>query len=102
MARSAARSARTRAPSTEARLSGMFGNFQRLGADFLDQPFLELDEFRRGLDLVGTRMRQVYGDLGLDTAGACAHDDDAAAEEDRLLDVVRHEQHGLLVALPDP
>src|SRR3954453_4204203 len=101
MARSALRSARTRSPFARGKMSGMFGNLQRLGADLLDQPFLELDEFRRRLDLVGARMRQVYGNLGLDAAGARAHDDDAAAEEDRFLDVVGHEQHGLLVALPD-
>ena len=46
-------------------------------------------------------MRQVDRDLGLDAAGPRAHDDDAAAEEDRLLDVVGDEQHGLLLALPD-
>ena len=40
-------------------------------------------------------------DLGLDAARARAHDDDAAAEEDRLLDVVGDEQHGLALALPD-
>ncbi|MHC2561173.1 hypothetical protein ACVIVD_003167 [Bradyrhizobium liaoningense] len=63
---------------------------------------LELDEFRRGLDLVRARMRQVHIDFGLDAAGTRTHDDDAAAEEDRFLDVVGHEQHRLLVALPDP
>ncbi len=33
--------------------------------------------------------------------GPRAHDDDARAHEDRLVDVVRDEQHGLLLGLPD-
>src|SRR5262245_962347 len=101
MARSALRSARTLAPSTRERLSGMSGDLQCFGADLLDEPLLELDEFGRGLDLVGARMWQVDRDLRLDAAGTRAHDDDAAAEEDRLFDVMRDEQHRLLVALPD-
>src|SRR3954453_10754013 len=101
MARSALRSARTRSPFAREKVSGMFGNLHRLGTDLLDQPFLQLDEFGRGLDLVGARMRQVHVDLGLDAAGACAHHDDAAAEENPFLDVGGPEQHGLLVALPD-
>src|ERR1700756_2547187 len=47
-------------------------------------------------------MRQIDGNLGLDAAGTRADDDDAAAKENRFLDVVRHKQHGLLVALPYP
>src|SRR4051794_28366007 len=76
-------------------------DLQRLGADFFHQPFLQRDKLRRGLDLVGSWMRQVDRDLSLDAAGPGAHHDDAAAEKDRLLDVVGDEQHRLLVALPD-
>src|SRR5437762_10919543 len=100
MARSALRSARTRAPLASGWVSGMFGNLQRLGTNLLDQPFFQLDEFGRGLDLVGARMRQLHGNLSLDPAGTRAHDDDAAAQEDRLFDVVSHEQHRLLIAFP--
>src|SRR3954453_18040171 len=102
MARSALRSARTRSPLAKQRLLGMFGHLQRLGADLLDQTFLQLDEFGRGLDLVGARMRQTPGYLCLEPAGTRAHDHDPAAEEDRFLDVVGHEQHRLLVAFPYP
>ena len=46
-------------------------------------------------------MRDRHGDVGLDAAGARAHHDDAARHEDRLLDVVRDEQHRGLLAFPD-
>ena len=34
--------------------------------------------------------------------GSCRHHDDARAERDRFLDIVRDEEHGLRVAPPDP
>src|SRR3954454_23787381 len=102
MPRSALRSARTRAPSTWERVSGMGGDLQCLGADLFDQPFFQADEFGSRLDPVGSRMGQINEDLGLDAAGTRAHYYDAAAKEDGLLNVVGDEQHGLLLALPDP
>jgi hypothetical protein len=39
------------------KLSGLNCDLQCLGADFLDEPLLQFDEFRRGLDLVGSWMR---------------------------------------------
>jgi len=36
--------------------SGVNRDLQCLGADLLHQPFLQVDEFGRGLDLVGSRM----------------------------------------------
>jgi hypothetical protein len=45
-------------------------------------------------------MRQVDRDQGLDSP-ARRHHDDAASDEDRLLDVVRHEQHCLFPGFPD-
>src|SRR3954469_9436767 len=101
MPRSALRSARTRAPSTQAPVSGMSGDLQCLGADLFDEPFFQADEFGGRLDPVGSRVGQINDDLGLDSAGTRAHDDDAATEEDGLLDVVGDEQNGLLLALPD-
>src|SRR6266849_11085089 len=101
MPRSAWRSASTRAPSTCERLSDMNRHLQCLGTDLFDKPFFQPDEFGRGLDLVGSRVGQIDHDLSLDAAGTCAHDDDAAAEEDCLFDVVGDEQHGFLVAFPD-
>src|SRR5262249_20672528 len=88
--------------STRGWLSGMNRNLQRLGTDLFDKPLLQPDEFGRGLDLVRAGMGQIDHDLGLDAAGTRAHYNDAAAQEDSLFDIVRDEQHGLLVAFPDP
>src|SRR6185369_1475123 len=87
--------------TSRSRCLSIHRNLQCLGADLLDEPFLQTDEFRRGLDLVRSRVGQVDCDLGLDAAGTGAHDDDAAAEENRLLDIMGDEQHGLLLAFPD-
>src|SRR5437899_470507 len=81
--------------------SGINRDLQCLGTDLFDEPFLQPDEFRRGLDLVGSRVGQIDRDLGLDAAGTGAHDDDAAAEENRLFDIMGDEQDGLLLAFPD-
>src|SRR5215211_6031289 len=72
-----------------------------LGADLLRQPRLESGEFRAGLDRVMARMRQVDEDFGLDAAGAGGHHDHTRGKKDRLLDIMRDEEHGLLLALPD-
>src|SRR5262245_59501893 len=47
------------------------------------------------------RPRQIDGDAIDDPAGTRAHHYDLVAEEDRLVDAVRHEQGGLLVLFPD-
>ena len=73
-----------------------------LDADLLGEARLEGRECGARLHRVVARMGQVDGDVGLDPSGARRHHDDAVAEEDRLLDVVGDEQHGLALPLPDP
>jgi hypothetical protein len=46
-----------RAPSTREWLSRINRNLQCLGADFLDEPFFQPNEFGGGFDLVGPWMR---------------------------------------------
>src|SRR5918992_2972616 len=47
------------------------------------------------------RVRKVDGDLRFDASRAGGHDDDAGGQEDRLLDVVRDEEHRLALTLPN-
>ena len=47
------------------------------------------------------RPRQRHADLVLDPPGPVGHHEHAIGDEDGLLDVVRHEQHGQAVPLPD-
>src|SRR5260370_28571806 len=100
MPRSALRSARTRAPSTCERSSGMNRHLQCLGTNLFDEPFFQPDEFGRGLDLVGSRVRQIDHDLCLDGAVTCDHDYDTAAEEDLIFDILGVDQLRLLDSCP--
>src|SRR5688572_24752449 len=63
---------------------------------------LVLDETLRPLDLECARTWQVDGDVGNDPSWAPRHDDDTIGEEHRLVDLVRHEEHGLARRVPDP
>ena len=45
--------------------------------------------------------RERHNDLLADQARPPRHDEDAVRQKDRLVDVMRHEQHGLLGMLPD-
>src|SRR5258706_6016783 len=74
---------------------------QALGTDVLGDLRLQFREARRGLLPVVARIRQVDRELALDAPRPRAEDHAAIGHEDRLVDVVRDEQHGLLVQLPD-
>src|SRR5262245_56299913 len=47
------------------------------------------------------RPRALHPELGLDAARARAHEEHAVSQEERLLDRVRDEEHGLPVGTPD-
>src|SRR5262249_31590893 len=88
-------------PRTVANRSMPLRRDHRLGTNFLGEPRLQCGELGAGLDGVMPRMRQVDGEVGLDAAGTRGHHKYARGEEDRLLDVVGDEQHGLALAFPD-
>jgi hypothetical protein len=76
-----------RRPHLDPRLLG------RLGLQFADH--------RRGLDLIEARGRNRHVAVELDAPGARAHEDDAAAHEHRLVDVLGDEAHRLALLCPD-
>ena len=55
----------------------------------------------RELHVDGSRPRQIDLDDARYAAGPRRHGDDAVGEQNGLADVVRHEDHGLLVRVPD-
>src|SRR5262249_54760283 len=73
----------------------------RFDADLLGDLRLVARELRRRLHRVVPRVRQVDLERRLDAPGTRRHDRDAVRHEDRLVDVVRDEEHGFPVRLPD-
>src|SRR5712691_5715472 len=82
-------------------LSGLVAD--RPEALLADQPehlALELVEARGGRRLERPRARQVHPEPLLDASRPRRHDADGVGEQERLLDVVRDEENGLVVTLP--
>src|SRR5215470_18650034 len=69
----------------------------RFVANLVGQARLVGRELGRGLDRVVPRMRQINAYVTLHAPGSRGHHGNAVRHEDRLIDVVRHEQHGLAV-----
>src|SRR5688500_9592354 len=72
-----------------------------LDADLFRQPRFVSGKFRSSLHRVVARVWQVDPQLELDAPGARRHHRDAVGKENRLVDVVRDEQDGLAIGLPD-
>src|SRR5580765_8788447 len=75
-------------------LTGLEG-LERLLVDRLERLLLELAVARAGQDAVVAGTRQVDLDHLLDPPWTGGHDHDAVGEEDRLLQIVGDEEHGL-------
>src|SRR5437870_12591528 len=78
--------------------------FDRLHAFFVDDAnhlAAQLGKSRAGHHLEIPRPWQVDVQCGTDAARPVGHDVDHVAEEDRFVDVVRHEQHRLAITLPE-
>src|ERR1700682_2129395 len=76
----------------------------RLHALFVDDAndlAAQLGKSRASHHLETPRPRQVDVQRGADAPGPVGHDVDHVAEEERLIDVVRHEQDRLTIALPE-
>src|SRR5262245_55506819 len=97
----AGRRATAPAVSQPARSGAHRRSFDRLRADLLSQSRLVGGELLARLDRVVPRIGQVDPNVGLHAAGAGGHHRDPRAHEDRLVDVVGDEEHGLAVRLPD-
>src|SRR5471032_550082 len=89
-----------RKPKSRNALSGGGGggNLAMMTMELAGQDAADIVEFR-ARHVARTGQRQ--GVVALDAAGAGRHHDDAACEEDRLLDRVRHEHDSKFRALPD-
>src|SRR5271166_4452827 len=71
------------------------------GPDVRDASTLQFGVGRFGGDLGQARTRQLDGKVGDDPPGAGTHDQDPVGEEDRLVNVVRHEQYCGAEIVPD-
>src|SRR5438445_649510 len=91
-------SSRTPAARSRARLDPRAA---ALLPDLGEHTRLEGHELCGGDDLGGPRPRQLHRHEIADLAGARGHDDDPIGEEDRLVDVVRDEEHRRLHLAPD-
>src|SRR6266568_738440 len=60
-----------------------------------------LREYGVGGDFVTARPRKIHGKNLFDASGARRHDHDAVTEQERLVDIVGHEEYSLAVALPE-
>src|SRR5258708_891744 len=78
-----------------------FDCLHALFVDDADHLAAQLGKPRAGRHLEAPGPRQIDVQRGADPSGAVGHDVDHIAEEDRLIDVVRHEQHRLAIALPE-
>src|SRR2546421_8530191 len=58
-------------------------------------------KFRRLQCLEGARPRDLHAERRADPARPAGHDVDDVTQEDGLVDIVRNEQHGLPVPLPE-
>src|SRR5512143_3373620 len=76
-------------------LDARVGDREELGVDLLA-------DAREGGVAAFARPRQIHVDEAADRPGAARHDGDAVPEEDRLVDVVRDEDDGGALRLPDP
>ena len=74
---------------------------ERFAANLIGEARLQGRAFRRHLHGVVPRMRKVDRDFRLDPPGPRRHHDNAAGDEDRLLDVMRDKEHGLALRLPN-
>src|SRR5262245_52044231 len=72
-----------------------------LGPNLLGQLGLVFGELGTRLDRVVPRMRQLDPQIGLYVPRPRRHDRDAVRHEDRLVDVVRDEEHRLAIGFPD-
>src|SRR6266852_4263643 len=70
-----------------------------LFVDDADHLVAQLGEPRTTHHVEGPWPRQIDVEGGADAAGAVRHDVDHVAQEDRLVDVMGDEQHGLAIAL---
>src|SRR5439155_25740314 len=76
----------------------------RLHALLVDHAYdlvAQLGEPRAAHHVEGPRPGQIDRQRDADTAGTVRHDVDHVAQEDRLLDVMGDEEHGLAVPLPE-
>src|SRR6185369_4129138 len=81
-------------PSGKLALTG-FEGLERLLVDRLERFLLELAVAQAGQDAVVAGTRQVDPDHFLDPARTRRHDHDPVGEEDRFLEIVSDEEHGL-------